>query len=158
MKSTPRGSIAFAQSPDAAATKDTVSTGYFVDKAQLTSGAGHGVKPVDPDLAEQAIPGHGVLSQDPDATAQFRLSPEEAKRESKSVLVGGGLVAGLAAGAAADAAVAGPVGILVGGTLGAVAGVVGSGAVGGLVNAKSTTLADNGPNDAQDIKRSATPG
>ena len=85
-------------------------------------------KPVDPDLAEQAVPGHGVPSQDPSPAAQVGLSPEEAERESKSVLMGGGLVAGLATGAAVGAAVAGPVGILVGSTLGAVAGVVGSSA------------------------------
>lgn len=92
------------------------------------------VKPVDPDLAEQAVPGHGVPSQDPDAAAQVGLSPEEAERESKSALIGGGLVAGLATGAAVGAAVAGPVGILVGGTVGAVAGVVGSNAAGKLAN------------------------
>lgn len=93
-----------------------------------------GAKPVDPDLAEQAVPGHGVPSQDPSAAAQVRLSPEEAERESKSVLIGGGLVAGLATGAAIGAAVAGPVGILAGGTVGAVAGVVGSNAAGKLAN------------------------
>ena len=90
-------------------------------------------KPVDPDIAAQAVPGHGVPSQDPESAAQVGLSPNEAERESKSVLIGGGLVAGLAAGAAVGAAVAGPVGVLVGGTLGAVAGVVGSGAAGELV-------------------------
>ena len=92
------------------------------------------VKPVDPDLAEQAVPGHGVPSQDPSAAAQVGLSPEDAERESKSALIGGGLVAGLATGAAVGAAVAGPVGILVGGTVGAVAGVVGSNAAGKLAN------------------------
>lgn len=100
------------------------------------SGADHGAKPADPDLAKQAIPGHSVPSQDPDSEAQFGLTAEEAERESESVLVGGGLVTGLAAGAAVGAAVAGPVGILVGGTVGAVAGVVGSGTVGGLVSKK----------------------
>ena len=88
------------------------------------------LKPVDPDLAEQAVPGHGVPSQDPDPAAQVGLSPEEAEREAKSALTGGGLVARLATGAAIGAAVAGPVGILVGGTLGSVAGVIGSNAVG----------------------------
>ena len=115
------------------------------------------VKPVDPDLAAQAIPGHGVPSQDPDATAQFDLNPEEAEREAKSVLVGGGLVAGLAAGAAVGAVVAGPVGIVVGGTVGAVVGVAGSGAAGELVKTKSVTTADDVSNDAEDIKRKATP-
>ena len=89
-----------------------------------------GVKPVDPDLVEQAVPGHGVPSQDPNPAAQLALDPEEAERESKSVLVGGGLVAGSAAGAAVGAAVAGPVGVLVGGTLGAVAGAIGGRAAG----------------------------
>jgi len=89
-----------------------------------------GVKPADPDLAEQAVPGHGVPSQDPNPAAQLALDPEEAERESKSVLVGGGLVAGSAAGAAVGAAVAGPVGVLVGGTLGAVAGAIGGRAAG----------------------------
>ena len=45
-------------------------------------------KPVDPDLAQQAVPGHGVPSQDPSHAAQVGLSPEEAERESKSVLMG----------------------------------------------------------------------
>ena len=94
-------------------------------------------KPVDLDLAKQAVPGHGVPSQDPESAAQVGLSPDEAERESKSVLMGGGLVAGMATGAAVGAVVAGPVGILVGGSLGAVAGVVGSGAAGELVKTKS---------------------
>jgi len=88
------------------------------------------VKPADTDLADQAVAGHGVPSQDPDLAAQVALRPEEAERESKSVLVGGGLVAGTAAGAAIGAAVAGPVGVLVGGAVGAVAGAVGGGASG----------------------------
>lgn len=129
--------------------RGATTTKDHVDKAQMTTGADDGVKPVDQDLAEQAVPGHGVPSQDPDAKAQFGLSPAEAERESKSVLVGGGLVAGLATGAAVGAAVAGPVGILVGGTLGAVAGVVGSGAAGELVKKKSTSVDGNGSNDAQ---------
>ena len=100
-------------------------------------------KPVDPDLAKQAVPGHGVPSQDPEPGAQVGLSPEEAERESKSALIGGGMVAGLAAGSAVGAVVAGPVGILVGGTVGAIAGVVGSTAVGELVNPKSTASAND---------------
>ena len=91
------------------------------------------VKPADPDIAEQALPGHGVPSQDPDPAAQLGLSLEESERESKSALIGGGLVAGLAAGAAVGAAVAGPVGIVVGGTVGAALGVAGSNAAGELV-------------------------
>ena len=116
-----------------------------------------GVKPVDPDLARQAIPGHGVPSQDPNLAAQVALNPEEAERESKSVLVGGGLVAGTAAGAAIGAAVAGPVGILVGGTLGAVAGAISGGAAGKLVNSESTTSADDAPKAAEDTHRGTPP-
>jgi hypothetical protein len=115
------------------------------------------VQPVDPDLAEQAVPGHGVPSQDPDPTAQVALNPEEAARESKSVLIGGGVVAGMAAGAAVGAAVAGPVGVLVGGTIGAVAGVVGGGAAGELVNPESTPSADDAPKDAEDANRGIPP-
>ena len=103
-------------------------------------------KPVDPDLAEQAVPGHGVPSQDPNPAAQFALSPEEAEREAKSVLTGGGLVAGVATGAAIGAVVAGPVGILVGGTVGAVVGAVGSNATGNFLNPESDTPVDTGGN------------
>ena len=78
--------------------------------------------PVDTDLASQAVSGHGVPSQDPDPAAQTVLNPQEAQREARSTLVGGGVVAGLAAGAAIGVAVAGPVGVVVGATLGAVAG------------------------------------
>lgn len=84
----------------------------------------------DPDLAEQAKPGHGVPSQDPDPAAQVRLSPEDAERESGSVLMGGGLVAGAAAGAAVGAAIAGPAGVIVGGVVGSVAGALGGAAAG----------------------------
>ena len=110
-----------------------------------------GVNPVDPDLAEQAVPGHGVPSQDPDSAAQVALDPEEAERESKSVLMGGGLVAGSAAGAAVGAVVAGPVGVLVGGAIGAVAGAVGGGAAGGL------TSSDSAPKDSEDTHRGIPP-
>ena len=116
-----------------------------------------GVKPVDPDLAEQAVPGHGVPSQDPNLAAQVALNPEEAERESKSVLVGGGLVAGTAAGAAIGAAVAGPVGVLVGGTVGAVAGAVSGGAAGKVINSESTTNADDAPIAAEDTPRGVPP-
>jgi len=116
-----------------------------------------GVKPVDLDLAEQAVPGHGVPSQDPNPAAQFALDPEEAERESKSALIGGGVVAGSAAGAAVGAAVAGPVGVLVGGTLGAVAGAIGGRAAGELVNPESTTSADDVPKDAEDTNRGIPP-
>ncbi len=107
------------------------------------------VKPVDPDLAEQAVLGHGVPSQDPEAAAQVGLSPAEAERESKSALIGGGLVAGLAAGAAVGAVVAGPVGVVVGGTVGAIAGVAGSNAAGELVNAKDKRTTDNSNSPTQ---------
>lgn len=116
-----------------------------------------GVKPVDPDLVEQAVPGHGVPSQDPDSSAQVALSPEESERESKSVLIGGGLVAGSATGAAIGAAVAGPVGILVGGAIGAVAGAIGGGSAGGLVNSESATRADDALKDAEDTHREIPP-
>jgi pimeloyl-ACP methyl ester carboxylesterase len=86
--------------------------------------------PVDQDLAEQAVPGHGVPSQDPDPAAQVLLDPQEAEREGKSVLMGGGMVAGMATGAAIGVAVAGPVGVLVGASLGAAAGAA-AGAFGG---------------------------
>lgn len=109
-----------------------------------------GTQAVDPDLAEQAVPGHGVPSQDPDAAAQVALSPEEAERESKSVLMGGGLVAGSAAGAAVGAVVAGPLGILVGGAIGAVAGAVGGGAAGELASPESTATLDGKPKDTED--------
>ena len=116
-----------------------------------------GVKPVDPDLAEQAVPGHGVPSQDPNLAAQVALNPDEAERESKSVLVGGGLVAGTAAGAAIGAAVAGPVGILVGGTVGAVAGAISGGAAGKVINSESTTSADDAPKATEDTQRGIPP-
>lgn len=115
------------------------------------------VKPVDPDLAEQAVPGHGVPSQDPNLAAQVGLNLEEAERESKSVLIGGGLVMGLATGAALGAVVAGPVGILAGGTIGAVAGVVGGGVAGESVNPESASGNANGPKDAEGAHRSVKP-
>ncbi|MFN0182988.1 MAG: alpha/beta fold hydrolase [Aquabacterium sp.] len=86
--------------------------------------------PADQDLAEQAVPGHGIPSQDPSPAAQFLLEPQEAAREGKSVLMGGGMVAGMATGAAIGAAVAGPVGVLVGASLGAAAGALGGAAAG----------------------------
>lgn len=96
------------------------------------------LKSDDLDIVDQAVPGHGVPSQDPESAAQTGLSPEEAERESKSALIGGGFVAGLATGAAVGAVVAGPVGILVGATLGAVSGVVGSNAAGAMVNSEKS--------------------
>ncbi len=88
----------------------------------------------DPDLAEQARPGHGIPSQDPNPAAQMPLSPEEAERESKSVLTGGGVMVGAVAGAAVGTAVAGPVGAVVGGAAGAVAGALGGAAAGTMVS------------------------
>ena len=116
-----------------------------------------GVKPVDPDLVEQAVPGHGVPSQDPNPSAQVALNPKEAERESKSALIGGGLVAGSAAGAAVGAVVAGPVGVLVGGTLGAVAGVIGGAGAGDLVKPEITTPADDTPKVAEATHRGIPP-
>ena len=90
--------------------------------------------PVDEDLAEQARRGHGIPSQDPDPAAQIPLDPQEADREAKSVLAGGGVVAGAATGAAIGVMVAGPVGVVVGATLGAVAGALGGEAAGATAN------------------------
>jgi len=114
-------------------------------------------QPVDPDLAELAIPGHGVPSQDPTPAAQVALTPEETERESKSALIGGGVVAGSAAGAAVGAVVAGPVGILVGGTLGAVAGAIGGGTAGELANPEGTGDADDAPKRTDDTKDRSPP-
>lgn len=84
--------------------------------------------PVDMDLAQQAKPGYGVPSQDPRTAAQSPLTPDEAAREGKSTLVGGGILAGAAAGAAVGAAVAGPLGAVVGAPIGSVAGALGGAA------------------------------
>jgi uncharacterized protein YcfJ len=84
--------------------------------------------PVDEDMVEQAHPGYGIPSQDPRPAAQTALEPEEAAREAKSALTGGGAVAGAATGAVIGVVVAGPVGVVVGGTLGAVAGALGGAA------------------------------
>ncbi|MBC7942227.1 MAG: hypothetical protein H7Z19_21155 [Chitinophagaceae bacterium] len=102
-------------------------------------------EPMDPDQAQQARPGYGVPSQDPRAGAQTPLRPEEAEREAKSVLAGGGAIAGAATGALIGVAVAGPVGVVVGGTVGAVAGVLGSAAAGGVVKPKAPDNATDTP-------------
>lgn len=91
--------------------------------------------PHDEDLAEQARPGHGIPSQDPNPAAQVPLGPEEAEREAKSVLAGGGMVGGAAIGATIGAVAGGPVGVVVGGALGAVAGALGGAAAGTAMNA-----------------------
>jgi len=88
---------------------------------------------IDADMAQQAKPGHGIPSQDPSPAAQHPLTPEEAERESKSALMGGGMMAGAAAGAALGVAVGGPVGVVVGSTAGAIAGALGGAAVGQAV-------------------------
>ncbi|CAN5137910.1 hypothetical protein BH11PSE10_BH11PSE10_19540 [soil metagenome] len=98
--------------------------------------------PVDDDLTEQAHAGQGVPSQDPAAAAQFPLSPEEAKREGKSVLAGGGMVAGAATGATLGVVVAGPVGVVVGGAVGAVVGVLGAVAAGAMLTPEEVSTAD----------------
>jgi uncharacterized membrane protein len=92
--------------------------------------------------AEQARPGHGIPSQDLNPAAQSPLEPEEAERESKSVLTGGGVMVGAVAGAAVGSVVAGPVGAVVGGTVGAVAGALGGAAAGTLVNPEDSSVAD----------------
>ena len=98
--------------------------------------------PLDQDLAEQARPGHGIPSQDPDPAAQVALEPEEAEREAKSVMTGGGLVGGAAIGATIGVVAAGPVGVVVGGTLGALAGAIGAAAAGTMTNAETSSSAD----------------
>ena len=55
--------------------------------------------PVDEDLAEQAKPGHGIPSMDTRVAAQILLEPDEAEREVKTALTGGGWVAVAATGA-----------------------------------------------------------
>jgi non-heme chloroperoxidase len=99
-------------------------------------------EPADQDLAEQAQPGHGIPSQDPEAGAQVALTPEEAEREAKSVMMGGGVVAGMATGAAIGVAVAGPVGALVGATLGAAAGALGGAAAGATADLDQSRTAE----------------
>ena len=91
---------------------------------------------VDTDLNEQAVPGHGIPSQDPDPAAQLVLEPEDAEREARSALAGGGAVAGVAAGATIGLVVAGPLGSVVGATLGAVVGALGGEAAGASVVTK----------------------
>ncbi len=98
--------------------------------------------PVDEDLVKQARPGHGIPSQDPDPAAQVLLEPQEAEREAKSVLMGGGMVAGMATGAAIGVAVAGPVGVLVGASLGAAAGALGGAAAGAAESLEDADGAD----------------
>ena len=98
--------------------------------------------PDDEDLAEQAHRGHGVPSQDPESAAQFPLEPRESKREAKSVLMGGGMVAGAATGATVGVVVAGPVGVVVGSAVGAVVGVLGAAAAGAVVNPEGSSSAD----------------
>ena len=89
--------------------------------------------PLDEDMTKQAHPGHGIPSQDPESGAQFLLNSDESKREAKSVLVGGGVVAGVATGVAIGAVVAGPVGIVVGAAVGTAVGALGAAAAGTVV-------------------------
>ena len=93
--------------------------------------------PADKDLAQQAHPGHGVPSQDLESATLFLLGPEEAKREAKSVLMGGGLVAGAATGATLGVVVAGPVG--------AVVCAFGAAAAGAVMNPEDSSSADTVP-------------
>lgn len=90
--------------------------------------------PADEDLAEQARPGYGIPSQDPRPAAQVPLEPDEAGREERSVLMGGGAMAGMAIGAVIGTLLAGPLGIVIGGTVGAMAGALGGAAAGSLLN------------------------
>lgn len=99
----------------------------------------------DKDLADQARPGYGIPSQDPRPAAQIPLEPEEAEREAKSALVGGGVMAGAATGAAIGTVVTGPVGAVVGGAVGAVAGALGGAAVGHMANLGDSSSADASP-------------
>ena len=115
------------------------------------------IEPIDPDLAEQAVPGHGVPSQDPDNAAQVGLSPQEAEREAKSAFVGGGALAGMAAGAAAGAVVAGPLGVLVGGTVGTLAGALGGEAAGSLREPETDDRPDSLPSAMPDPGEGAAP-
>ena len=103
--------------------------------------------PVDEDLAEQAKPGHGIPSMDTSVAAQILLEPDEAEREAKTALTGGGLVAGAATGAAIGVVVAGPVGVMVGATLGAVAGALGAAAAGAAVSTVDSNSAGTAPAD-----------
>jgi hypothetical protein len=98
--------------------------------------------PPDEDLAEQARPGHGIPSQDPNPAAQIALEPEEAEREAKSVMTGGGVVGGAAIGGAIGVVVAGPVGVVVGGALGAVAGALGGAVAGTMMSPGSSSSAN----------------
>lgn len=113
------------------------------------------VEPVDPDLAEQALPGHGIPSQDPEPAAQIPITAAESDRESSSVLMGGGVIAGAATGAAVGAALAGPVGVLVGSTVGVVAGALGGAAAGPLVTPKdpASTMPEPTDREASRAKR-----
>ena len=111
--------------------------------------------PVDEDLAEQAKPGHGIPSMDTSVAAQILLEPDEAEREAKTALTGGGLVAGAATGAAIGVVVAGPVGVVVGATLGAVAGALGAAAAGAAVSTVDSNSAGTAPADT--IPSNTTP-
>lgn len=104
--------------------------------------------PPDGDLIDQAVPGHGVPSQDPDPEAQVPLEPEEARQETKSTLMGGGMVAGMATGAAVGVSVAGPVGVVVGATVGAVAGVLGGAAAGATLTPEDSSGVEPASADA----------
>ncbi len=114
--------------------------------------------PVDTDLADQAHPGHGVPSQDPEGGAQFPLKPEEAEREAKSVLVGGGMVAGAASGAAIGVAVGGPVGVVVGGAVGAVVGALGAAGAGAMLKPDDASSVSTVPTDAARLRAEDSAG
>ena len=99
----------------------------------------------DTGLAAQTRPGYGRPWQDPRPGAQTGLEPEDAEREEKSMLVGGGALAGAATGAAIGLAMAGTVAVVVGATLGAVAGALGGAAAGTRVSPADPGSADAAP-------------
>lgn len=105
------------------------------------------IDPADEDLAEQARPGYGIPSQDPRPAAQLPLNPQEAERESRSVLMGGGVMAGAFAGAVIGTVVAGPLGVVIGGTVGAVVGAIAGAAAGPTVDTPTPDDGDSAPVD-----------
>jgi predicted dithiol-disulfide oxidoreductase (DUF899 family) len=97
--------------------------------------------------ADADVPGFSIFTRKSGSihhlsAAQFPLEPSEVKREAKSILMGGGMVAGAASGATVGVVVAGPVGVVVGSAVGAVVGVLGAAAAGSIVNPAGSSGAD----------------